>query len=79
MAGMADLEQNMRAPVSGVTRASTNDPTEVDAARGYCAGMTDALQRLRSGRRGPVSDADRPPPSLFPSTPASRAALRYKT
>lgn len=78
MAGMADLEQNMRATVSVKSQWVTEIPNEVDRTKGYCAGMTDALRRLRSGRRGPAADDDRPPPSLFPSTPASRAALRYK-
>lgn len=54
------------------------DPSALDLTRGYHAGLTDALRRLREGRSGPPTDADRPPPSLFPSTPASRAAMRLK-
>jgi hypothetical protein len=54
-----------------------NDPTLVDPKHGYCVGMNDALRRLREGaRRAPRAD-DRPPPSVFPSTPASRAAIMY--
>ncbi len=52
-------------------------PGEVDVEHGYCEGLTDALRRLRSGRPGPPTDADRPPPSIFPITRAARAALNY--
>lgn len=58
-------------------RRSQTDPTEVDVHHGYCDGMTDALRRLRLGRVGPPTEADRPPPSLFPMTRAARAAMRY--
>lgn len=53
------------------------DPTAIDPDHGYCAGMDDALRRLKLGRRGPATDADRPPPSILPLTKAARAALRY--
>lgn len=52
------------------------DPLPVDVERGYSAGLTDALKRLRQGRRGKATDDDRPPPSTFPPTSASRQAMR---
>ena len=39
-------------------------------------GLEDALARLWLGRPGPATEADRPPPSTFPMTPAARVALR---
>lgn len=56
---------------------SKRDPAQVDAEHGYYEGLTDALRRLRNGRVGAPTEADRPPPSLFPITRAARAALRY--
>lgn len=38
--------------------------------------LADALRRLYEGRPGPPTEADVPPPSTFPMTPAARAALR---
>lgn len=42
----------------------------------WSRGLTDALRLLERGRRGPATEADAPPPSLFPMTPAARQALR---
>jgi hypothetical protein len=39
--------------------------------------LTVALRFLEQAERRSPHDGDRPPPSVFPSTPASRAALRY--
>lgn len=38
-------------------------------------GMKQALMALKAQRRKPT-EADRPPPSLFPMTPAAREARR---
>ncbi len=43
---------------------------------GSSPGLSDALRRLHLGRSGPATDDDRPPPSLFPATAASRTAMR---
>lgn len=50
-------------------------PRDLDPERGYCDGMTDALRRLREGRRGAPTDADRPV-SVLPLTRAAREARR---
>ena len=56
--------------------AKTPDPFNPLQPKGIEAkGLTTALRFLK-GRRGPATDADAPPPSTFPSTPASREALR---
>jgi hypothetical protein len=39
-------------------------------------GVADALRRLSEGQSRTPTEADRPPPSLFPMTPAARAAIR---
>jgi hypothetical protein len=39
--------------------------------------LTAALKAFK-GRRGKPSEADRPPPSLFPMTPAARAAIEMR-
>lgn len=38
-------------------------------------GIKAAIKGLKKGRRGRPTEADAPPPSLFPMTPAARAAL----
>lgn len=40
-------------------------------------GLEDALKRLYLSARRKPTEADRPPPSIFPVTKAARAALRY--
>jgi hypothetical protein len=39
-------------------------------------GLGDTLRALKEARRGPPTEADIPPPSSLPMTPAARAALR---
>jgi hypothetical protein len=39
--------------------------------------LTEA-RKAAKGRRGKPSEADRPPPSLFPMTPAARAAKEMR-
>jgi hypothetical protein len=42
------------------------------------AGVMIAQQALKTARRGKPTEADRPPPSLFPMTPAARAAIQLR-
>lgn len=55
---------------------SANGQSRVLAVGAWSPGLTDALRRLAKAERRAPTEADAPPVSTFPSTPASREALR---
>ena len=63
--------------VDGAAAVSGEQPGGERAPRGaWSGGLTEALRLLRQARGWPPTEADAPPPSTFPMTPAAREAKR---